>query len=215
MRRGAQRDSAPRHRVPVGIHQARRDRSVHLRRALWRGSGSESVLAGRALEQRHRAAQRRPAAIFRRARRQPRWRRRRKGTGDVHRSREPGRADFRRRAAVRREWQRDSLSAPQARAAGGADRRRAEIPRIHRPARGARIFCRGFSSSSRRRASQPRKISGLYSIDEKKLRALDAATLAELHAAGYLHAMYAMLSSLGHLQILARRGALPPASANG
>jgi hypothetical protein len=53
-----------------------------------------------------------------------------------------------------------------------------------------------------------RKISGLYSIDEKKLRSLDAATLAELHEAGFLHAMYAMLSSLGHLQILARRGAI-------
>jgi hypothetical protein len=60
----------------------------------------------------------------------------------------------------------------------------------------------------------PRKISGLYSIDEKKLRSLDAATLAELHSAGYLHAMYAMLSSLGHLQILARRGAPVPTSRN-
>jgi hypothetical protein len=61
----------------------------------------------------------------------------------------------------------------------------------------------------------PRKITGLYSIDEKKLRALDASTLAELHGAGYLHAMYAMLSSLGHLQILARRNAPSPASAGG
>lgn len=60
----------------------------------------------------------------------------------------------------------------------------------------------------------PRKISGLYSVDENKLRSLDPATLAELHGAGYLHAMYAMLSSLGHLQILARRGAIAPASAS-
>jgi hypothetical protein len=37
------------------------------------------------------------------------------------------------------------------------------------------------------------------------LRSLDAATLADLNARGYLHAMYAMLSSLGHLSILARR----------
>lgn len=59
-----------------------------------------------------------------------------------------------------------------------------------------------------------RKISGLYSIDEHKLRSLDATTIAELHGAGYLHAMYAMLSSLGHLQILARRNALTPAVAN-
>lgn len=61
----------------------------------------------------------------------------------------------------------------------------------------------------------PRKISGLYSVDEKKLRSLDAATIAELHGAGYLHAMYAMLSSLGHLQILARRSAAAPAIPNG
>jgi len=53
----------------------------------------------------------------------------------------------------------------------------------------------------------PRKISGLYSIDENKLRSLDTSTLAELHGAGYLHAMFAMLSSLRHLQILARRAA--------
>ena len=31
-----------------------------------------------------------------------------------------------------------------------------------------------------------------------------AAPLAELNARGYLHAIYAMLASLGHLQILAR-----------
>jgi len=61
----------------------------------------------------------------------------------------------------------------------------------------------------------PRKITGLHSVDEKKLRALDAPTLAELHGSGYLHAMYAMLSSLGHLQILARRGALPQEPAAG
>ena len=58
--------------------------------------------------------------------------------------------------------------------------------------------------------SEPRKISGLHSIDERKLRALDAATVAELHGAGYLHAMHAMMSSLGHLQILARRIASLP-----
>jgi hypothetical protein len=55
-----------------------------------------------------------------------------------------------------------------------------------------------------------RKISGLYSIDERKVRALDAKTFTDLHAAGYLHAIYAMMSSLGHLQILARRSALLP-----
>jgi len=51
----------------------------------------------------------------------------------------------------------------------------------------------------------PRKISGLHSIEEKKLRALDGTVLMELNGLGYLHAMHAMLSSLGHLQILARR----------
>jgi len=50
-----------------------------------------------------------------------------------------------------------------------------------------------------------RKFSGLYSIDERKLRSLDATAVAGLNSSGYLHAMYAMLSSLGHLQIMARR----------
>jgi len=52
---------------------------------------------------------------------------------------------------------------------------------------------------------EPRKITGLFSIDEPKLRTLDVATVTELNTRGYLHAMYAMLSSLGHLQIFARR----------
>jgi hypothetical protein len=52
---------------------------------------------------------------------------------------------------------------------------------------------------------ESRKISGLFSVDERKLRALDSTVVAELNANGHLHAMYAMLSSLGHLQILARR----------
>jgi hypothetical protein len=54
-----------------------------------------------------------------------------------------------------------------------------------------------------------RKITGLQSIEEKKLRVLDGAVFAELNGLGYLHALYAMLSSLGHLQILARRAAQP------
>jgi hypothetical protein len=52
---------------------------------------------------------------------------------------------------------------------------------------------------------ETRKFSGLYSVDQAKLRGLDAATVAELNSNGYLHAMHAMISSLGHLQILARR----------
>jgi SapC len=58
---------------------------------------------------------------------------------------------------------------------------------------------------------EPRKITGLQSVDERRLRALDGAALAELHGLGYLHAMFAMLSSLGHLQILARRAIPRPA----
>jgi len=53
--------------------------------------------------------------------------------------------------------------------------------------------------------AETRKFSGLYSIDERKLRALDAAAAADLNSNGYLHAAHSMISSLGHLQILARR----------
>jgi len=53
--------------------------------------------------------------------------------------------------------------------------------------------------------AESRKFSGLYSIDERKLRTLDPAAVADLNSSGYLHAMHAMISSLGHLQILARR----------
>ena len=62
--------------------------------------------------------------------------------------------------------------------------------------------------------AEPRKITGLHSIDEPKLRALDGATLAELSTNGYLHAAYSMLSSLTHLQILARRAAVPGKAAH-
>jgi hypothetical protein len=62
--------------------------------------------------------------------------------------------------------------------------------------------------------AQTRKITGLHTIDEDKLRALDGATLADLNSRGYLHAIYAILSSLGQLQVLARRGARQRAAAN-
>lgn len=61
--------------------------------------------------------------------------------------------------------------------------------------------------------AEPRKFSGLYSIDERKLRSLDAAVVADLNSTGYLHAMHAMVSSLGHLQILARRASGPARTA--
>ncbi len=58
----------------------------------------------------------------------------------------------------------------------------------------------------------PLKINGLHTISEQKLRSLDGSVLMELNGLGYLHAMHAMLSSLGHLQILARRAITPPAT---
>jgi hypothetical protein len=61
---------------------------------------------------------------------------------------------------------------------------------------------------------QSRRITGLHSIDEPKLRALDAGVISELNSRGYLHAIYAMLSSLGHLQIFARRGLPAPVTAS-
>lgn len=53
--------------------------------------------------------------------------------------------------------------------------------------------------------AETRKFSGLFSIDEQKLRGLEAATLAELNASGQLQVIHTMLSSLARLQILARR----------
>ena len=52
-----------------------------------------------------------------------------------------------------------------------------------------------------------RQVSGLHSIDEAKMRALEPDVLAELNSKGYLHVMYAMLLSLGQLPILAKRAA--------
>jgi hypothetical protein len=63
---------------------------------------------------------------------------------------------------------------------------------------------RSFQLEFKAPGIEPRKISGLHTIDEQKLRSLDGDTLSELNTNGYLHAMYSMLSSLGHLQIMAR-----------
>ncbi len=54
---------------------------------------------------------------------------------------------------------------------------------------------------------EQRKVGGLYTIDERKLRALAPEVLAEFNGKGWLHVIYAMLSSLGQLQILASRAA--------
>jgi len=71
---------------------------------------------------------------------------------------------------------------------------------------------RPFQLELKAQGVQTRKITGLFAINEDKLRALDGATLADLNSRGYLHAMYAMLSSLGHLQIFARRGVMQRAA---
>lgn len=46
---------------------------------------------------------------------------------------------------------------------------------------------------------EQRNINGMQTISEKRLQALDAETVAELHKTGYLGAIYAVLMSLGQL----------------
>jgi hypothetical protein len=49
------------------------------------------------------------------------------------------------------------------------------------------------------------RLAGFFTIDEGRLAALDAPALAELHAAGYLHAVYMMVASMSHLRDLIER----------
>jgi len=49
---------------------------------------------------------------------------------------------------------------------------------------------------------QQRNINGMQTISEKRLQALDAATIESLHKLGYLGAIYAVLLSLGQLNRL-------------
>jgi hypothetical protein len=49
---------------------------------------------------------------------------------------------------------------------------------------------------------QQRNINGMQTISEKRLQALDADTVAELHKIGYLGAIYAVMLSLGQLNRL-------------
>lgn len=53
-------------------------------------------------------------------------------------------------------------------------------------------------------ASQNR-LAGFHTIDEDRLRALDAAALHELHAQGYLAAIYMAVASVTHLRDLVTR----------
>ena len=49
------------------------------------------------------------------------------------------------------------------------------------------------------------RLAGFSTIAEERLAALDAAALAELHAAGHLSAIYMMVASLAHLRDLVER----------
>jgi hypothetical protein len=49
---------------------------------------------------------------------------------------------------------------------------------------------------------QQRNINGMQTISEKRLQALDAATITDLHKIGYLGAIYAVMLSLGQLNRL-------------
>ncbi len=49
------------------------------------------------------------------------------------------------------------------------------------------------------------RLAGFFAIDEARLAALDAPALAELHAAGYLSAIYMMVASIAHFRDLIER----------
>lgn len=49
------------------------------------------------------------------------------------------------------------------------------------------------------------RLAGFYTIDEARMAALDAPALGELHAAGYLAAIYGILASIAHLRDLIER----------
>jgi hypothetical protein len=50
-----------------------------------------------------------------------------------------------------------------------------------------------------------RRLEGLSTINEKKLRELDSHVIVDLHKSGFLDAIYCMRASLGHVGALARR----------
>ena len=49
------------------------------------------------------------------------------------------------------------------------------------------------------------RIEGLYTLDEERLKAAPAQTIAELHSLEYLGPIYTMLASLGHIYSLVQR----------
>ena len=121
----------------------------------------ESVLAGRPLEQRHRAAQRRPAAVFRRHGGQPGGGRRRKGPGPLHRSRKSRRADPSRRSRCSmRTAPRRLICGTNSRCLRNWSTDEQKTRDVRRTAGGARTHAGRFSSSSRRRTSRPARSAG-------------------------------------------------------
>ena len=57
---------------------------------------------------------------------------------------------------------------------------------------------------------QAQNLSGFYTLHEERLAALDAASLAELHAPGHLQALYMMLASQSQFASLIERQARVP-----
>jgi hypothetical protein len=52
---------------------------------------------------------------------------------------------------------------------------------------------------------QKRRVDGLYTIDELRLKELSASLVAELHSLEYLGPIYTMLASLGQIYSLVQR----------
>lgn len=52
---------------------------------------------------------------------------------------------------------------------------------------------------------QKQRVEGLYTVDEARLKALAAGSIAELHSLDYLGPIYTMLASLGHIYSLVQR----------
>lgn len=52
---------------------------------------------------------------------------------------------------------------------------------------------------------QKRRVEGLYTVDEVRLKALAGGTVAELHELDYLAPIYTMLASLGQIYALVQR----------
>ncbi len=61
-----------------------------------------------------------------------------------------------------------------------------------------------FEVSVQAQSGAVNRYTGLYTIDEEKLKDLDAELVHELHEKGYLGIVYMMLASLGQLNQLVK-----------